>query len=51
MTVPVRQGEELPHEPLQAYLSSNLNLEGPLTVEQFPAGFSNLTYLLRLGDR
>ena len=51
MTVPVRQGEELPNEPLQAYLSSHLNLEGPLTVEQFPAGFSNLTYLLRINDR
>ena len=27
------------------------SLNGPLTVEQFPAGFSNLTYLLRIGDR
>ena len=51
MTVPVRKGEELPNEPLQTYLSSHLNLEGSLTVEQFPAGFSNLTYLLRINDR
>lgn len=51
MTVPVRQGEELPNERLMVYLSANLNLEGPLTVEQFPAGFSNLTYLLRISDR
>ena len=51
MTVPVRKGEELPNEPLQTYLISHLNLEGPLTVEQFPAGFSNLTYLLRINDR
>lgn len=51
MTVPVRQGEELPNERLLTYLSAHLGIEGPLTVEQFPAGFSNLTYLLRIGDR
>ena len=49
---PVRVGEELPHEPLLAYLRQHLpDLDGPLTLEQFPAGFSNLTYLLRIGDR
>lgn len=48
----VRAGEELPHETLLAYLKQHLaDLDGPLTVEQFPAGFSNLTYLLRVGDR
>jgi aminoglycoside phosphotransferase (APT) family kinase protein len=48
----VREGEELPNERLLAYLSAHLTeLEGPLLVEQFPAGFSNLTYLLRAGDR
>ena len=51
MTVPVRQGEELPNERLSTYLSAHLGIEGPLTVEQFPAGFSNLTYLLRINDR
>jgi aminoglycoside phosphotransferase (APT) family kinase protein len=52
MTVSVRQGEELPNERLMAYLSEHLTgLDGPLIVEQFPAGFSNLTYLLRIGDR
>ena len=53
MTVPVRQGEELPNERLQTYLSAHLpDLEvRPLIVEQFPAGFSNLTYLLKIGDR
>ena len=52
MTVPVRQGEELPNERLSAYLAAHLpGLDGPLTVEQFPAGFSNLTYLLRINDR
>jgi len=48
----VRPGEELPTESLFEYLSKHLEaLEGPLIVEQFPAGFSNLTYLLRAGDR
>jgi aminoglycoside phosphotransferase (APT) family kinase protein len=51
MTVPVRQGEELPNE-LLVYLVEHLpGLTGPMTVEQFPAGFSNLTYLLRFPDR
>jgi aminoglycoside phosphotransferase (APT) family kinase protein len=44
----VRDGEELPVEPLAAYLSERLGVAGPLTVEQFPGGYSNLTYLLRL---
>lgn len=48
----VRAGEELPQETLLGYLKQHLtDLDGPLTVEQFPAGFSNLTYLLRIGDR
>jgi aminoglycoside phosphotransferase (APT) family kinase protein len=49
---PVRRGEELPIEPLVDYLSSHLpELSGSVVVEQFPAGFSNLTYLLRFADR
>jgi aminoglycoside phosphotransferase (APT) family kinase protein len=52
MTVPVRQGEELPNERLLNYLAEHLpGLDAPLIVEQFPAGFSNLTYLLRIDDR
>ena len=49
---PVRKGEELPDDRLFDYLSAHLpDLQSPLIVEQFPAGFSNLTYLLRAGDR
>lgn len=49
---PVRSGEELPIEPLFDFLSTHLpQLSGTPVVEQFPAGFSNLTYLLRFGDR
>ncbi len=48
----VRAGEELDVERLAAYLGARLpDFSGPLTVEQFPRGFSNLTYLLRCGDR
>jgi aminoglycoside phosphotransferase (APT) family kinase protein len=49
---PARSGEELPVGPLEAYLRQHLHdLDGPLTVEQFPHGHSNLTYLLHCGTR
>ncbi len=55
-TAPVRPGEELPRAPLAAHLRRHLPAAGvevdpvaPLVVEQFPSGWSNLTYLLRLG--
>ena len=48
---PVRQGEELAAERLETYLTDQLpEVSGPLIVEQFPHGHSNLTYLLRLGE-
>jgi aminoglycoside phosphotransferase (APT) family kinase protein len=48
----VRAGEELDTERLLAYLREHMpDVEGPLEVEQFPAGFSNLTYLVRAGVR
>ena len=48
----VREGEGLDEAKLLAYLRAQMpDLGGPLVVEQFPAGFSNLTYLLRLKDR
>ncbi len=48
----VRAGEELPQQELLEYLTQRLpELAGSLTIEQFPSGFSNLTYLLRVGDR
>ena len=47
---PVRHGEELPVAALETYLAKWLpGASGPLTVEQFPYGYSNLTYLLRRG--
>lgn len=48
----VRAGEELNEQKLASYLRAHLpNLQAALTVRQFPAGFSNLTYLLQFGDR
>jgi aminoglycoside phosphotransferase (APT) family kinase protein len=49
-TAPVRPGEELDAAQLEAYLQLHLpQFAGPLAVEQFPHGHSNLTYLLKLG--
>lgn len=46
-----RPGEELDRTQLEAYLKATLGLTGGLKVQQFPSGFSNLTYLLELGGR
>ncbi len=47
----VRRGEELDQNALATYLATHLSdLTGPLEIRQFPSGFSNLTYLLRIGD-
>jgi aminoglycoside phosphotransferase (APT) family kinase protein len=51
-TAPVRAGEELDLAALAAYLGGKIDgAEHGLTVEQFPGGHSNLTYLLRIGGR
>lgn len=48
---PVRPGEELDLARLEPYLRQALpGWEGPLEVEQFGKGHSNLTYFVRLGD-
>lgn len=47
----VRRGEELDVAALAPWLLAHLpGSRGPLQVQQFPSGFSNLTYLLTLGD-
>jgi len=46
----VRPGEELDLERLAPFLGETLGLEGAIEVTQFPSGFSNLTYLLRVGE-
>jgi aminoglycoside phosphotransferase (APT) family kinase protein len=50
-TTSVRAGEEINVEALSRYLESHLNLPtGNVVVDQFPAGSSNLTYLVRAGE-
>ncbi len=48
----IRAGEELNTAQLEAYLKKHLpDLRGPLLVQQFPSGYSNLTYFLQFGER
>ncbi len=50
-TQAVRKGEELNVDTLRAFLTERLGGSGALlAVEQFPAGSSNLTYLVRLDN-
>ena len=46
----VRAGEELDLARLRPFLLEHFDHSGPISVEQFPSGHSNLTYLLRLGN-
>jgi aminoglycoside phosphotransferase (APT) family kinase protein len=51
-TTAVRSGEELDAARLETFLRNHFpGSAGPLGVEQFPSGHSNLTYLLRFGGR
>ena len=48
----IRRGEELDLPALEKFLAENLpDYAGTLAVQQFPSGYSNLTYLLKVGDR
>jgi len=48
----IMPGEELPLAALEKFLLRNFpDGAGPLMAEQFPSGHSNLTYLIRLGNR
>src|SRR5438445_8734813 len=49
-TIPVRPDERFSVERVAEFLTSRGLPSKELTVEQFPAGHSNLTYLLRSGD-
>ncbi len=51
-TRPVREGEELDLAAVESFLKSEIpGCEGPFEVSQFPSGASNLTYLVKAGDR
>jgi aminoglycoside phosphotransferase (APT) family kinase protein len=48
----VREGQGFDEKKLDAWLRANVvGLSGDLAVEQFGRGYSNLTYLVRVGDR
>ncbi|TAH18755.1 MAG: phosphotransferase family protein [Cytophagales bacterium] len=48
----IRQGEELNIVHLQLFLRQHLpDLIGEISVSQFPSGFSNLTYMVTIGDK
>src|SRR5262245_12948477 len=52
-TKPVRSSEQLDWDALDRYVRAKLGFDAKasLTVEQFPGGHSNLTYLLRFGKQ
>jgi aminoglycoside phosphotransferase (APT) family kinase protein len=50
-TAAVRAGEELDRAALTTYLEDKIEGGGNLSIEQFPGGHSNLTYLLRTPAR
>lgn len=46
-----RAGEELDLKVVRDFLGANIpGIDGDFVIEQFPSGYSNLTYLLRVGD-
>jgi aminoglycoside phosphotransferase (APT) family kinase protein len=47
----VRAGEELDLARLRPFLLEHFGHSGPISVEQFPSGHSNLTYLVRMDNR
>jgi len=47
----VRAGEELDLARLRPFLLEHFGHSGTVSVEQFPSGHSNLTYLVRMGNR
>ncbi len=50
--VDVRQGEELDQEKVGAFIRDSIpGVTGDISIKQFPSGFSNLTYLVKAGDR
>ena len=50
---PPRAGEELDARALAAWLAERVpeTAGQPIAIEQFPGGHSNLTYLVRVGER
>ncbi|MBU0994495.1 MAG: phosphotransferase family protein [Proteobacteria bacterium] len=50
--VTIRKGEELDEKKVEMFLKDSIpGLSGDIEVLQFPGGYSNLTYCLRVGER
>jgi len=50
--VEIRKGEELDKQKLQEYLQHKLSgIKKEIQIKQFPRGFSNLTYLITVGEK
>lgn len=48
----VRAGEEIDPHAVKSFLQENVpELDGDITITQFPSGFSNLTYLVEMGGK
>lgn len=48
----VREGETLDEEALTPWLKEHIpDIDGPISIKQFPSGWSNLTYLIETGNR
>lgn len=48
----IRKGEEFDAQAVESFLKDTIaELEGDLKVQQFPSGYSNLTYLIEVGSR
>lgn len=48
----IRPGEEIDIASIEPFIRDSLpGLDGPIRVSQFPSGFSNLTYLVEVGER
>ena len=48
----IRSGEELDPTAVEAFLKKSIDgLSGALEIKQFPSGFSNLTYFIKVGGR
>ena len=48
----IRSGEEIDSARVESFLKDSIpGLQGQMTIQQFPSGHSNLTYLITCGDR
>jgi aminoglycoside phosphotransferase (APT) family kinase protein len=50
--VKIREGQSLKTDSLEIYMRNAMELpKAPMEVLQFPSGYSNLTYLLKFGEK